>query len=229
MGRGRRDLRGDIVGDGRDLGRRELAEGRHRDTTPGDHAGDQAGERVGLLAGADASLAVVAWQPEQLAAKMAAPGEAPAPATGVAETAVIGVADAAVAAVAGAGEALEPAALTAAGSTIAAATTATTSTATRRPRRGRSGSWSPTATAPQPGARAPVERTESPQVDEAGQQQCHEHQRLGVAAPAELTQADGPGKDEHRLEIEDHEEHGDLVELDRETRGSGPAGGRPDS
>ena len=45
---------------------------------------------------------------------------------------------------------------------------------------------------------------------------------LQVAEPAELPRGDRPGEDEHGLQVEDHEEEGDLVELDREPLGQRP-------
>ena len=81
--------------------------------------------------------------------------------------------------------------------------------------------------APAAAAAAPVEGAGLPEVHEAGEQQRDEHGDLGVAGPAEPSGVDRPGEDEHGLQVEDHEEERDLVELHREPPGQRPR--RPDA
>src|SRR5665647_1564512 len=67
-----------------------------------------------------------------------------------------------------------------------------------------------------PSGGAPVEGAHAPQVHEAREQQRHEDEDLDVACPPQLPGRYGPGEDEDRLEVEDHEEERHLVELDRQ-------------
>ena len=60
----------------------------------------------------------------------------------------------------------------------------------------------------------PVERTGAPLVEECREQENDENAGTGVAAPAEVVERHRPGDHEDRLQVEDHEEHRDEIELD---------------
>ena len=81
-------------------------------------------------------------------------------------------------------------------------------------RRASSGRGARRLTAPARGP--PVQPADPPQVHEAGEQEEHEDEQLDVPEPAEAPRRDRPGEDEHGLQVEDHEEQRDLVELDGE-------------
>src|SRR5258707_11252155 len=67
----------------------------------------------------------------------------------------------------------------------------------------------------------PVERPLLPDIDVADGEEADEDEHLAEeehpgAAPAALSIDDGPGVEEGRLDIEQDEQHGDLVETDVE-------------
>ena len=63
----------------------------------------------------------------------------------------------------------------------------------------------------------PVEGTRATVVDESGQQDEDEHSGAPETGPADIGDDDGPGKQEHRFNIEDDKQHCHQVELDRKT------------
>src|SRR5512144_2957677 len=81
---------------------------------------------------------------------------------------------------------------------------------------------------PRPGAgasrRPPFERAAPPQVRERRDEDDGEDHRLDVPGPPELARRHRPGEQEDGLEVEDDEEHGDEVELDREPHPGGSLG-----
>src|SRR6478736_4789180 len=57
----------------------------------------------------------------------------------------------------------------------------------------------------------PLEHSLAPGVEEAQRQQRDEDDHLDGAEPAVDLELDGPGKDEHRLDVEEDEEQGEHV------------------
>src|SRR5690606_7240518 len=70
-----------------------------------------------------------------------------------------------------------------------------------------------------PTLHVPVERSSLPHVDEGLEDEEGEDADGGDAVPAEGLPATRPGEQEDDLDVEDHEQHGDEIELDREPLG----------
>src|SRR6476469_2679805 len=62
---------------------------------------------------------------------------------------------------------------------------------------------------------APVEDPLAPDVDVAGEEDQEEHDQLDESGPAQLAHRERPRIQEGDLDVEQQEDHGDQVELDR--------------
>src|SRR5439155_21453551 len=71
---------------------------------------------------------------------------------------------------------------------------------------------SPAGTGLRDGASIPLERAFPPDVDQAQEQNPHEHPHLDQAEDPELPEDDRPRVEEDRFDVEHDEEHGDQIE-----------------
>src|SRR5215510_1196994 len=65
---------------------------------------------------------------------------------------------------------------------------------------------------------SPIERAQPPFVNQGGDEHADEYQHSGITDPPHFAERDSPGEDEDRLEVEDHKQHRDQVELSGETQ-----------
>src|SRR5439155_10064652 len=64
-------------------------------------------------------------------------------------------------------------------------------------------------------ARSPIEHALAPDVDESHEQNEKESDDLDQARPSQIAERDGPRVQKGHLDVEEQEDHGDQVELDR--------------
>src|SRR5665213_4166706 len=64
--------------------------------------------------------------------------------------------------------------------------------------------------------REPVERSHPPEIDQGGDQHPNEDEHLRITSPAQFAAGDGPKKYEDGFQVENDEEHGHHVKLDRQ-------------
>lgn len=70
----------------------------------------------------------------------------------------------------------------------------------------------------------PIQCAYSPQIKQANQQDENEDHDFNITSPSHFKQAYRPGDHENRLEIENYEEHGNLVITGGKSNASIPGG-----
>src|SRR5262245_65384011 len=65
---------------------------------------------------------------------------------------------------------------------------------------------------------SPIERAQPPLVNQGGDEHADEYQHPGITDPPHFAERDSPGEDEDRLQVEDHKQHRDQIELSGETQ-----------
>src|SRR5262247_2205067 len=65
---------------------------------------------------------------------------------------------------------------------------------------------------------SPIERAQPPFVNQSGDEHADEYQHPGITDPPHFAERDGPAEDENRLQVEDHKQHRDQVELSGEAQ-----------
>src|SRR5665213_2352993 len=64
--------------------------------------------------------------------------------------------------------------------------------------------------------RKPVERSHPPEINQGGDQHPNEDEHFRITGPAQLAAGNGPKKYENGFQVENDEEHGHQVKLDRQ-------------